>query len=214
MKCNISCIMCRQKERYKTDQTILNAEMLLNHINIEPFRNIFLQGGEPLFIDECLKYMTHLAEKRKKYSLLTNGLLIDEELAERLAREANIISISINAATKVTHEKVNAGSSWDRVLGNIQYLRKYREACKTNLSINGRMTITIPSLPEIPLFLESYQNHGFDTVNFGYDRETVPAYLVQNPDFSSNLSQKITAVMSKADCSKIDSLRLSQLGLI
>ena len=121
MKCNISCVMCRQKERYKMDQTILNAEMLLNHIDIRPFKNIFLQGGEPLFINECLKYMTLLAEKRKKYSLLTNGLLIDEEMAKRLAREANIVSISVNAATRVTHEKVNVGSSWDRVLGNIQY---------------------------------------------------------------------------------------------
>lgn len=214
MKCNISCIMCKQKDRYKTDQTLLNAEMLIRHIDIQPFVNIFLQGGEPLFIHECRKFMDHLAEKKKKYSLLTNGLLIDKEMAARLAQEANIISISLNAATRKTHEMVNRGSSWERVLGNIQYLREYREKYNTNLSINGRMTITVPALPEIPQFLKRYEDFGFDTINFGYDRDTVPEYLHQNPEPAANLSEEIASVMSSVDRSRIDSLRLTQLGLL
>jgi MoaA/NifB/PqqE/SkfB family radical SAM enzyme len=213
MKCNISCIMCRQRARYKTDQSTLRAEMLICHIDIRPFSTIFLQGGEPLCIDECLKYMTYLAKNRKKYSLLTNGTLIDESMAARLAREAKLISISLNASTKATHEKINHGSSWEQVLGNIQSLRDQRERFNTDLSINGRMTLTVDALPEIPSFLRSYKMFGFDTVNFGYDRDTVPLYLQQNPEFASTLSHDIAKVMSTADLSTIDSLRLSQLGL-
>jgi len=188
--------------------------MLIRHIDISPFSTIFLQGGEPLCIDECLKYMAYLAKNQKKYSLLTNGTLIDENMAARLAKEAKLISISLNAATKETHEKINRGSSWEQVLGNIQSLRGYRERFNTDLSINGRMTLTVDALPEIPLFLRSYKKFGFDTINFGYDRDTVPLYLQQNPEFASTLSWDIATVMSTADLSTIDSLRLSQLGLL
>lgn len=100
LKCNISCIMCRQRARYRTDRRTLNSEFLIKNIDIEPFSDIFLQGGEPLFIDECLKYMTFLAKRRKKYSLFTNGILINREMASRLAEEAKMIGISLNAATK------------------------------------------------------------------------------------------------------------------
>jgi radical SAM protein with 4Fe4S-binding SPASM domain len=213
MKCNISCVMCRQRIRYKTDQTLLNADILIRHIDFTPFENIFLQGGEPLFIDECLKLMAYLAKNGKKYSLLTNGLLINEKMAARLAKEAGIVSISLNAATKTTHEKINYGSTWEQVLANIRCMRKYREKYHSNLSINGRMTITVPSLTEIPLFIQTYQDLGFDTINFGYDRDSVPLFLKDHPKFTAVLSEEIAEVMPATDSSKIDLLRLSQLGL-
>lgn len=214
LKCNISCIMCRQRERYKTDKSGLNADILISNIDIQPFKNIFLQGGEPLYIDECLKYMDHLAEKGKKYSLLTNGLLINDKMAGKLAKEANLVSVSLNAATKKTHETVNRGSSWELVLKNIQYLKDSRNELDSDLSINGRMTLTVNSLNEIPLFLKSYKEFGFDTINFGYDRDTVPSFLRENPKFTAKLSEDIKSVMCTADHSTIDSLRLSQLNLL
>lgn len=214
LKCNISCIMCRQRKRYITDKTVLNADVLMRNIDIEPFSDIYLQGGEPLYIDECLKYMNHLAHCRKKYSLLTNGLLIEKEMAAKLAEEAKLVSISLNAATKTTHERVNRGSLWERVLENIQYLKYYREKSASDLLINGRMTLTVGALKEIPQFIANYCKFGFDTINFGYDRETVPPYLEQNPKFASELSRKIISAMAKTDVSKIDTLRLVQLGLL
>jgi len=214
MKCNISCVMCRQRARYRTDKEILSSKMLIRHIDILSFSNFFLQGGEPLFINECLEFMAYLAGKGKKYSLLTNGTLIDDQMASKLAMEAKLISISLNAATKATHETINHGSSWEQILSNIRSLRDYRERFNTDLLINGRMTITVDSLSEIPLFLKLHRKFGFDTINFGYDRETVPLYLQKNPTFASNLSQDIADAMYESNPSTIDSLRLSQLGLL
>jgi hypothetical protein len=34
-------------------------EFLLKNVNISPFKEIILQGGEPLFIEECLNYMSY-----------------------------------------------------------------------------------------------------------------------------------------------------------
>lgn len=76
------------------------------------------------------------------------------------------------------------------------------------------MTLTYHSLGEIPLFLKSFEEFGFDTANFGYDSATVPKYLEEHPGFKKNLSAQIKVVLADAEMKKIDTLRLEQLGLI
>lgn len=214
MKCNISCIMCKQRERYKTDKRGLTSDILIRNIDFTPFQNIYLQGGEPLFIDECLKIMDYLSSIGKRYSILTNGILIDDKMAKRLAQEAALVSISLNAATKETHETVNSGSVWETVLENLVLLRKYRDEFGSTLSINGRMTITVNSLTEIPEFIQSFKRFGFDTANFGFDLATVPKYLETHHELKNALSAQITEVLHDTNPNEIDTLRLKQLGLI
>ena len=213
-RCNIACIMCKRPERYKADKEMLDPAVLIRNIDITPFQEIIIQGGETLFIPQCLQYMDYLASQGKKYTILTNGILIDDQMAEKLSLEANVVSISINAATKETHEKVNKGSKWEKVLSNIKRLSEFRERNESNLIIYGRMTLTTEALHEIPLFIESYQEIGFDKINFGFDKCTVPIYLQNNPYFKTNLSKNIQEKMGCSDHTKIDYLRLEQLGLI
>lgn len=213
-KCNIACIMCKQPERYKQNKEMLDPNVLIRNIDITPFQEIVIQGGETLLIPQCIQYMDYLASHEKKYTILTNGTLIDDLMAKKLSLEANIVSISINAATKETHEKVNKGSKWETVRQGIKKLVEYRDQNKSSLIICGRMTLTIHSLHEIPLFLEIYQDIGFDMINFGFDKNTVPTYLKNNPEFKKMLAVRVQEKLRFADCSKIDHLRFEQLGLL
>jgi len=211
--CNIRCIMCEHPIRHSKDSTILDHNVLINNIDISPFEEILIQGGEPLCLISCLKYMDYLETMNKKYILLTNGLLIDKKMASRLANNASIVSISINAATKETHEKVNVGSNFENVLSNISKLIKVRDRYQTSLVINGRMTLVPQNLQEIPLFLTEYREMGFDRINFGFDRATVPRYLLNNSDFSKKLRLEIKDVLSHSNLEKMDIMRLKQLNL-
>lgn len=211
--CNIRCIMCEHPLRHSKDSTILDYNILINNIDISPFEEILIQGGEPLCLSSCLKYMDYLETMNKKYILLTNGLLIDKKMALRLANNASIVSISINAATKETHEKVNIGSNFERVLSNISELIKVRDRYQTSLVINGRMTLVPQNLQEIPLFLTKYKELGFDRINFGFDRATVPQYLLNNSDFSKKLRLEIEDILNHSNLEEIDIMRLKQLNL-
>lgn len=211
--CNIRCIMCEHPLRHSEDRTILDHNVLINNVDISPFEDILIQGGEPLSINSCLQYMDYLEKMNKKYILLTNGLLINKKMASKLANNASIISISINAARKETHEKVNVGSNFDRVLSNISELIKARDRNKTSLVINGRMTLVPQNLHEIPLFLTKYREIGFDRINFGFDRATVPQYLVNNSIFSKKLSLEIEDVLNHSNLEEMDIMRLKQLNL-
>jgi MoaA/NifB/PqqE/SkfB family radical SAM enzyme len=213
-KCNISCIMCRQRQRYSSNPWILDPEVLSKNIDLRPFTDIVIQGGEPLFIDQCLEYMRYLGGIGKKYTLLTNGLLIDDLLADQLSKDAKIVCISLNAATKKTHELVNNGSRWDVVLNNINRLKAARSRNNSCLEIWGRMTITTLSLPEIPQYLRTWKALGFDHINFGYDRRTVPSFLKNNPDIHRRLKEEVAISLANADLQMMDIYRLKCLGLV
>ena len=212
--CNILCVMCKIQIHRKKDRSILAPEMLIGNIDLSPFKEIVIQGGEPLFISECKKYLDYLGQIGKKYVLLTNGILIDGRMAYQLARDADRVVISINAATKQTHEFVNKGSNFDRVTSNIQKMIHAREREHTNLVLHGRMTLTTHALHEIPRFIRRYRGLGFDRINFGYDRATVPEYLAQNPGFREQLSKHILDALKQAELANINLLRLEQLSLI
>lgn len=213
-RCNISCIMCKQRARHLQNPWILDPDVLIKNVDVAPFKDIIVQGGEPLVIPECKKYLDYLESQGKKYTLLTNGLLIDDAMANKLSKEAKIVCISLNAASREVHEFVNRGSSWQKVMDNIWRLAEARSRNGTALEIWGRMTITTHAIHEIPLFLRNWQSFGFDHVNFGYDRETVPEYLTSNPKFTEEIRKDTQNSLDGLDLTKVDLLRLKQLGLV
>ncbi len=213
-RCNISCIMCKQRARYSQNPWILDPEVLTKNVDVTPFKEIIVQGGEPLVIPECRRYLDYLGSMGKKYTLLTNGLLIDDEMADKLSKDAKIVCISLNAASQKVHEFVNRGSSWQKVMENIRRLANARSRNGTALEIWGRMTITTHAIHEIPQFLREWQSFGFDHVNFGYDRETVPTYLACNSKFADDLRKETQNSLAGLDLTRVDLLRLKQLGIV
>ncbi len=213
-KCNISCIMCKQRARYLKNPWILDPDILTKNIDVTPFKDIIIQGGEPLVIPECIRYLDYLGSVGKKYTLLTNGLLIDNATADRLSRDAKTVCISLNAASREVHEFVNRGSSWQKIMDNIQRLIEARRRNGTDMEVWGRMTITTYSLHEIPKFLQEWENLGFDHINFGYDRDTVLTFLAAKPEFTARLQEDTTDSLMGKDLAKMDIHRLKQLGLV
>ncbi|TET89635.1 MAG: radical SAM protein [Methanomassiliicoccales archaeon] len=212
--CNIRCVMCKHPERNARNGAFLDSRVVIENIDIVPFEEILIQGGEPLVIKPCLEYMDYLEKMKKKYILLTNGLMIDDAMTRKLVKNAKIVSISINAATKETHEAVNVGSSFERVLSNIEDLGRVREEAGSDMILCGRMTLTPSNLHEIPAFLEEYAELGFDVINFGYDRETVPHYLKENHKLRITLRERIAHILENARREEIDLKRLWQLNLV
>lgn len=208
--CNIDCIMCR---RAVGDFTALSADLLVDRVDVAPFAEVAVQGGEPLAIRECRRYLAHLARVGKRYILLTNGLLIDDDTAQDLARHAARVVVSINAATPEVHERVNAGSSWARVLDNVARLRTARDALGSALELVARVTIVPDNLRDVPLALRSFERLGFDSINFGFDRRSVPMHLAGNAAQAAQLRDEVRAALREAPADKVDAHRLVLLHL-
>jgi MoaA/NifB/PqqE/SkfB family radical SAM enzyme len=208
--CNIHCLMCR---RTPGAALSLDFEALKEKIDLSPFESIELQGGEPLFIESARRFFDHASSLGKKVSFLTNGTLIDDVWARKIAAHSLFVNFSLNAASKTTHELVNRGSRWETVLANVAKVRAAREASGNPLMIIGHMTIVMENLEEIPLFITSCRGLGFDRINFGYDRR-VPLYLKLHPFKAESLASRISEAMEGcAEQGRVDVFRLRLLGL-
>jgi MoaA/NifB/PqqE/SkfB family radical SAM enzyme len=211
--CNIDCVMCQQDGK---SREYLDHEKLIENVDLSPFELIEIQGGEPLFIKPARLFFDFVASQGKKTSMLTNGLLVTERWADKIALHGSFIHFSLNAATQEMHEWVNRGSRWDVVLRNIQRVRAAREKHGTDVSIRGHMTILPENLHEVPLFIRKHSELGFDRIDFGFDF-SVPNHLRTRVTASEQqaLKQEIAeALESLEDTSGIEVNRLRLLGLV
>ena len=209
--CNINCIMCRGNHK---DNTFLDFDTVKKQVDLSPFQSIEIQGGEPLFIEAARKFFDHASFMNKKTSFLTNGILINDEWAKKIALYSAFIHFSLNAATKETHESVNKGSIWELVLENIQRVQSARNALHSPVKIVGHMTIVMMNLEEIPLFIKIFRKLGFDSIEFGYNIQ-VPFYLRCHPFKARKLSLRIKeAILKSEDRLLINDYRLKLLGLV
>ena len=210
--CNIKCIMCKPGGKPRKDE--ISFEQVINSIDITPFKRIEAEGGEPLFIESARRFFDYAASKGKKVSFMTNALLINDEWAEKISRYSEFIHISLNAATKTTHESINRGSRWETVLGNIQKLRRARERFKTDIVIIGHMTIVVRNLKEIPLFIRDFKELGLDQIKFGFER-SMPRYLKAIPFRKMIHRAAISKAFNRSKFqSSINTHHLKVLGLI
>lgn len=207
--CNINCIMCWQDSN---NTEILDFDKLKQNIQIERFEQVIIQGGEPLFCNKALDFFDFVSSKGVKISFLTNGILINDIWAEKIALNSIFIHISINAATKKTHELINKGSDWDMVLANVQLLRKYKKRYNSSLEIKGHMTIVEQNLFEIGQFIRNFEKLGFDFAKFGFD-SNIPSFLDKNPNIKRKIILDIHHSINKQNIKKIDIDRLKLLGL-
>ena len=210
-KCNLNCVMCHQNSNAKQ---VLSMEIMEKNIDLSPFESIDSQGGESLFIKEANQFFDHATSQGKKINLITNCTLVNDVWAEKIARHSKFVHISLNASNKKSHEAINRGSNWERVLGNIQKIRKYKEEFNSDLNIIGHMTLLLRNMDELPDFIKNYKEFGFDTVNFGYTR-SVQFYMKLNPLKRALLKKKVAKALKEIDYSEdIDTLRLELLGLV
>ncbi len=208
--CNINCLMCRRRA---FDNVSLEFGLLKKRIDLAHFESLEIQGGEPLFIRAAKEFFDYAVSLGKKPSFLTNGTLIDDKWAIKIAAHSSFIYFSINAATKETHEYINRGSKWELVLDNIRKVGEARKSLSSGLKIVGHMTIVPKNVAEVPLFIRGFRELGFDKINFGYDWK-VPFYLKCHPLVARRIGFEVRREMGRAQVpEEVRSYHLRLLGI-
>lgn len=211
--CNIDCVMCYQNKNKRGNPSI-SVKALKKNVDLTPFDVIDMQGGEPLFIPSAREFYDYAAAQGKKLSFVTNGLTMNEKWARKIVRHSPAYHVSLNAATKGTHEIVNRGSRWEQVLKNIRLLKRLREEEGSHTVIKGHFTIIMRNCHEIPLFIQSFKDLGLDRIDFGYDPR-FPFYLALKPAFKRQLKHDVTQAFNDSKwIPEINALRLRHLKLI
>lgn len=210
--CNFNCIMCPQDHK---SNIILDNEILKTNIDWSLVKRPIVQGGETLAIKSAKEFYIWLTERLgKKVLMLTNGVLINDDWANRLVINSDVIYISVNAATEKTFKSVTGSSDFAKVIANIKKLVNVKREYRSDVTINFHFTIVPENIHEITEAIFVADSIGCDCINYGFDR-SIPAFLEDNKEIYVKIKNDISTLLGKYSLRiKIEENRLGQLGFL
>ncbi|MBI3378779.1 MAG: radical SAM protein [Nitrospirae bacterium] len=125
--CNLNCVMCprRHLNRKLGDMNFDLFKKCIDEISqFNPQPSVLLTFlGEPLMHKKVLDMVRYSKGKGLNASLISNGCLLNKEIADALIEmQLDRITFSIDAVTQGTYDKIRINSDFNRVQENINYL--------------------------------------------------------------------------------------------
>lgn len=147
--CNLQCRYCfigqlNEKPQFLTFDTAKNAVDKFNEhlIKTKQHGTIFFYGAEPLLNFALIKQIVEYVHNSKfdiEFSMVSNGLLISEEIAEFIKNYNIAIGISLDGIKKINDKNRIFKES---KLGSYEYVIKKMKILKTH-NVNFGLSITI-----------------------------------------------------------------------
>jgi len=167
--CNLKCVMCPWKSTRKQasnhgimDQNVWDA--IKPHLG-EVSSLDLTGGGEPLLQPRLIEWLTDAKSAGCQTGFLTNGLLLNEKIAEKLLSSGlDWLGISMDGASKETYEKIRIGSDFDKVCENIARAAKMRFGKSPWIMIN--FVLMQMNFHEAEGIIRLAASLGVDQVNF------------------------------------------------
>lgn len=124
---------------------------------------VTLEGGEPLLRRDLPQLIDGIVKNRMRFTILTNGTLITEDLAVFLAgtRRCNQVQVSLDGSMPETHDVCRGEGTFHRALNGIRILQRH------GVSVSVRVTIHRHNVRDLAgvarLLLEELGLPGFST---------------------------------------------------
>jgi len=131
--CNLRCSHCYH-DNHKNDGALTYQQWLyvleaydvfLKKVHMSP--RVTICGGEPFLV----KYLFSLLDQiRMKFpncelKILTNGTLINDEIAQKLKKYALTIQVSVDGPDEIRHELIRGKSSFQKTMAGCSILKKH-----------------------------------------------------------------------------------------
>ncbi len=124
--CNLSCIHCLSDSGPKNSNELdtddckkVIDEMARNHVF-----QFSIGGGEPFSRPDFLQLVEYANSKGMVTCISTNGTLINDEIAKRLADELVYIQVSLDGATPESNDSIRGKGSFSRAVHALECLSK------------------------------------------------------------------------------------------
>jgi SynChlorMet cassette radical SAM/SPASM protein ScmE len=139
-RCNLRCRYCYFFDDGSKEHPDLPAKEWLpffDECGDAGVMEVQLAGGEPFIREDLPELIDGIVRNRMRFSILSNGGLIDEPTAERLAAtgRCNLVQVSVDGSRPEVHDTLRGKGSFDGALRGIRVLQKH------TLPVTVRVTI-------------------------------------------------------------------------
>lgn len=170
--CNHNCVFCFYSN-FRSDNNVYISRDKLFEL-AEDFKKIGVKsvslvgGGEPMLHPAIYDLIHWFHENNILISITTNGSTFKEPEIDTIVRASTYIRVSLNAASAETHDAVNAPktSQFDRIISNIEKLRKHRDKIGANMLIGIKNAVFDKNIHELEKMVALGERLKIDYVMF------------------------------------------------
>ncbi|OUV61125.1 MAG: hypothetical protein CBC82_07225 [Cellvibrionales bacterium TMED122] len=133
--CNLACTFCFQ-DRKRQDGAMTAEDWIKLADQLPEGSRVTLTGGEPIVIKNFRKIFDHIASKFE-CNMITNGLLLTEELIDFMLEYKNfkVLSISIDNEKNTIRKQANIQEGkWDEKWSHVENMMLYFQKRKKELN--------------------------------------------------------------------------------
>ncbi|MBM3300564.1 MAG: SynChlorMet cassette radical SAM/SPASM protein ScmE [Deltaproteobacteria bacterium] len=165
-RCNLRCKYCsHMTSAGDVDKDLPTDEWLrfFDELGRLAVMDVCLQGGEP-FIREDLKELIHgIVRNRMRFSILSNGTLVTDEMAEFLAstRRCDAVQISIDGSDPVSHDVFRGQGTFLRAVEGLKTLHRHDVTSTVRVTIHRRNVTELDKIAR--LLLDDFGLPSFST---------------------------------------------------
>lgn len=108
-RCNSLCTMCsiwKTPSKMKDELAIEEIKTIFKDLKSYGIKYVFLQGGEPLLRKDILQIIEMLIDLKLNPTLITNGLLLKDKLAEEIAKLKCNVTISLDSLDEDIYKNI------------------------------------------------------------------------------------------------------------
>jgi SynChlorMet cassette radical SAM/SPASM protein ScmE len=130
--------------------------------------SVVLAGGEPFIRKDLSSLLEGIIHNRMRFSLLSNGALIDDEIAAFLAStgRCDYVQISVDGSSADTHDVCRGQGSFDGAMRGIRTLKRHGVKVAVRVTIHRHNVHDLRAISS--LLLEELGLPGFGTNSAGY----------------------------------------------
>ena len=125
--------------------------------------DVCLQGGEPFVRDDFKELVEGIVRNHMRFSILSNGTLVTDDMAAFLAstRRCNSVQISIDGSVDTTHDAFRGKGNFHRAVSGLKSLMKYHLPATVRVTIHRKNVRDLDAVAK--LLLEEIGLPGFST---------------------------------------------------
>jgi SynChlorMet cassette radical SAM/SPASM protein ScmE len=130
--------------------------------------NLTLAGGEPFMRRDLTTLLGGIVQNRMRYSLLSNGGLIDDDIAAFIAgtRRCDSVQVSLDGSRPETHDSCRGKGSFERAVRGIRTLQRHGVRVAVRVTIHRHNVDDLEATARF--LLEELGLPGFGTNSAGY----------------------------------------------
>ena len=168
--CNLRCRYCYfMGNDQVTYGELPTGEWLafLEELGRESVLEVTLAGGEPLVRPDLRELIAGIVKNRMRFSILSNGTLVDDDLAAFLAStgRCSSVQVSLDGSCPETHDAARGAGSFARAYRGLQVLLRHRVPTTVRVTIHRQNVDDLENTAR--LLLEETGLAGFTTNSAG-----------------------------------------------